>query len=992
MRVDRVSASWSCRHGTSRPRENPQVVASSFAKTITTRRKHHDVFSLLLIETMMRCLLSFQRMSLTSKCHQLLFPPRILSSSSSSSSLLLLLIDHQHQRHEIFWAIPQLSTPIITFTHENIGSVGVKVQQQQQRFSRRKSTVRIVTSVHHHHHHHQNRHHHNHHNHHHYRELIDVATVAAMNHRNHHHYYYYHYCRRSYHNIVGVVARPCTGSGVHRRHYSLRSTVNHDVRPCHSNNIININTEIRMNATNTLYGGMSGTTGTSTVTAKSTPCFGGWSYPRRRTIFSWSRQQQHHQQQQQQQNYSHHHQRHQHHQQHQQNQSSRHRTYLRDPGLQWTSVVSHPANTVPRPTEDIPTRSEQIQHLKNNGEKLEQPQDATTSTLTAATVSSSSSSSSSTNDTFHYDILVVGGGATGAGCALDAASRGLRVAAVERGDFASETSSRATKLIWAGIKYMGTATARVLSTQFLFHPINTIHEFWNEMKMVYHCHVERRFMTHKQPHLCYWIPLVVPFRSWYIDPPPLGHPLFSFFPILAPITFKLYDALSAFTCPPSYFITPKKLQRIFPQLDTESFKYCAVFYEAGFNDARTNVAIAMSAAQYGAHIANYVEVIDLLHKDDTTTTNQQHDKVIGAKVMDRMTGEIFNIYAKQVILACGPFTDHVREMEASDIPESQSTNDVEKNTETTNKTTPAVQGVSGTHIVLPGYYLPKGMGVLDANTSDGRFMFIVPWQGHTLIGTTDKKEPAQTLPQAPEEEVEWLLNEATKYFSPQIPFRKSDITSAWRGWRPLAADPHASHNAPASRDHVISENPQSGVIFVAGGKWTTWREMAQETITHVVAKYKNKNVTPCRTLDIVLHGGDGYSDRLAIELLQLYIELTPDVAEHLVHTYGGLARKVCQVARDQGGGFTRLVDNFPYIEAEIIFACREYACTVEDILSRRTRLAFLNYRAAESALDRVADIMSRELGWSSSVTKQQKEAARQYIRSYQPPNDASIDS
>ena len=145
------------------------------------------------------------------------------------------------------------------------------------------------------------------------------------------------------------------------------------------------------------------------------------------------------------------------------------------------------------------------------------------------------------------------------------------------------------------------------------------------------------------------------------------------------------------------------------------------------------------------------------------------------------------------------------------------------------------------------------MGLLDYNTSDGRFLFILPWENHTLVGTTDTKGPAETLPTPPEEEIEWLLKESSKYLSPDLEFRRSDVLSAWRGWRPLAADPHAAADAPVSRDHVISENPDTGVIFIAGGKWTTWREMAQEVTDKIVGD----SGPACRTLDIKLFGGDG---------------------------------------------------------------------------------------------------------------------------------------
>ena len=533
------------------------------------------------------------------------------------------------------------------------------------------------------------------------------------------------------------------------------------------------------------------------------------------------------------------------------------------------------------------------------------------------------------------------------------------MACLERGDFASETSSRSTKLIWAGLKYLGTASSALLSVNLLTSPRQTIRDFMEELHMVLHCHQERRYMTEQQRHLTNWIPIVVPFDSWYVSPPPMGHPLFGFIPFLAPIVFKFYDALSSFSCPPSYMLGKSRAKQVFPQLDSDNLKYCAVFYEAQHNDSRTNLAIAMTAAQRGATIVNYVEAVDLIKNQD--------GKVIGATVVDRMTGESWNVYAKKLVLAGGPFTDGLRQMEVEDDQRDQ--------------VKQAVQGASGTHIVLPGYFMPKDLGLLDMNTSDGRFLFMLPWQGHTLVGTTDKKNPAETLPSAPQDEIDWLVNECQKYLSPELKVKRSDVLSSWRGWRPLAADPNAAPGAPVSRDHIISENPESGVMFIAGGKWTTWRLMAEEVTDRVVGP----NGAKCLTLNIKLHGGDGYSDNLAVELIQQY-GLDNDVAEHLVRTYGARAMEVCELGNHTGhvGSNTgnRLVKGFPYIEAEVNFACREYACTVEDVLSRRTRLAFLNQKAALEAIPRVADLMAHELGWTDKVKDSQMAAAKRYIDSY----------
>lgn len=617
--------------------------------------------------------------------------------------------------------------------------------------------------------------------------------------------------------------------------------------------------------------------------------------------------------------------------------TSRQKTNDRDPGLHWTSVISFPQD-VPGPAK-VPSRAEQVKKLKQD--KV-------------------------------YDILVVGGGATGAGIALDAAARGLEVACVERGDFSSETSSRSTKLIWAGIKYMGSAISGLLSSRTITNPIQSLHGFYDEIMMVYHCHVERRYMMEKQPHLCNWVPLVVPFYAWHLNPPPLGEPLFAFFPVLAPMTFKVYDALSLFTCPSSYILTQKKALECFPQLKMENFKYASVFFEAQHNDARTNLAIALTAADRGADIANYVEMMDLVFDE------KNPEKVVGAVVQDRMTGDEWVVRAEKVVLAGGPFTDSLRKREIKADDEEQGRVIFQS----------AVEGASGTHIVLRGGIVPDDLGLLDYRTRDGRFMFILPWQGHTLVGTTDKKDPAKTLHDVPEDEIEWLIEESQKYLNLPEPLQRSDVLSAWRGWRPLAVDPHAPPGAPLSRDHIISENPESGVFFIAGGKWTTWREMAEDVTDRVVARLQEsaitKKINKCETLEISLHGAEGYSEELQNQVMGKY-NMDEKMAKHLVETYGGLVWEVldCRPANERKGfEGQKLVEGYPYIDAEVVYACREYACTVEDVLSRRTRLAFLNKEAAEAALARVADVMAEELGWSKDVKQQQIAAAQKYISTY----------
>ena len=319
-----------------------------------------------------------------------------------------------------------------------------------------------------------------------------------------------------------------------------------------------------------------------------------------------------------------------------------------------------------------------------------------------------------------FDVLIIGGGATGCGTALDAATRGLTVACVERGDFASETSSRSSKLLWGGSKYIASATAQLFSWKSLAHPIDAVSAFWSEMKMVRHCHLERTYMMETHPHLVNWVPIAIPFKEWIMTEPVLDHPLFMILPLIAPLFTKFYDSLSGFRCPPSYVLGSARAQEAFPQL-REEVKYCAVLHEGQHNDARTCTSIALTAALKGATIANHVEVVEILHG------GPEGASATGARCVDKLTGRKFDIKAKALIFAGGPFTDGLRRLEDP-------------------RAKPAVGAGAGCHIVLPGYYSPDKMGLADMRTSRGAFLFFLPWMGSTVVGTTDRQSPAKTSP------------------------------------------------------------------------------------------------------------------------------------------------------------------------------------------------------------------------------------------------------
>ena len=333
---------------------------------------------------------------------------------------------------------------------------------------------------------------------------------------------------------------------------------------------------------------------------------------------------------------------------------------------------------------------------------------------------------------------------------------------------------------------------------------------------------------------------------------------------------------------------------------------------------------------------------------------------------------------KAIIFAGGPFTDQLRKIEDPSCK-------------------PAVAAAAGTHIVLPGYYCANGIGMLDINTSDGRFLFFLPWQGKTLVGTTDRKGPVTSFHGPPEEEIQWILKEAKKYLmTDTLQVRRSDVLSAWQGYRPLASDPNAPPGAPVSRDHVISYNQNTGVTFITGGKWTTFREMAEDVIDKIIESHGlQSKAGPCITDKLPLRGGEGYNRNVPIQLVQEF-GVTQSTAEHLARSYGTHAFEVCRLAkpssktsRSKCGNL--LVEGYPYLECEIEYACKnEMACTVTDYLTLRTRLAYLDSEAATFAAPKVADLMGKALGWSEKEKKAQLKDAYKICSTFGGPVPSNI--
>ncbi|KAE8581151.1 hypothetical protein XENTR_v10024683 [Xenopus tropicalis] len=425
------------------------------------------------------------------------------------------------------------------------------------------------------------------------------------------------------------------------------------------------------------------------------------------------------------------------------------------------------------------------------------------------------------------------------------------------------------------------------------------------------------------------------------------------------VGIKAYDLVAGSQClRSSYILSKSKALELFPMLQKDKLVGAIVYYDGQHNDARMNLAIALTAARYGAATANYTEVVRLLRRTDPESGKE---RVCGARCRDVLTGQEFDVRAKCVINATGPFTDSVRRMDNQEV----------KN---------ICQPSAGVHIVMPGYYSPDNMGLLDPATSDGRVIFFLPWEKMTIAGTTDTPTEVTHHPIPTEDDINFILTEVRNYLSSDVEVRRGDVLAAWSGIRPLVTNPNSKDTQSISRNHVVDVG-ESGLVTIAGGKWTTYRSMAEDTLDAAI-KAHNLKAGPCRTVGLFLEGGKDWSPTLYIRLVQDY-GLESEVAQHLAATYGDQAFEVAKLAKVTGKRWPivgkRLVSEFPYIEAEIKYALREYACTAVDVISRRTRLGFLNVQAAEEALPRIVDIMAKELNWKEQKKKEELEAAKNFL-------------
>lgn len=549
------------------------------------------------------------------------------------------------------------------------------------------------------------------------------------------------------------------------------------------------------------------------------------------------------------------------------------------------------------------------------------------------------------------DILVIGGGATGCGVALDATTRGLRVGLVERDDFSSGTSSRSTKLIHGGVRYLEKAV-------FSFD--------YGQLKLVFHALEERKQVIENAPHLCHALPCMTPCFDWFEV-------------VYYWAGLKLYDLVAG----PrllhlSRYYSAQESVGLFPTLTRKgkdrSLKGTVVYYDGQMNDSRLNVGLACTAALAGAAVLNHAEVISFI-KDEGT------ERIIGARIRDNLSGKEFDTYAKVVVNAGGPFCDSIRKL-------------ADKDAQT------MICPSSGVHIVLPDYYSPEGMGLIVPKTKDGRVVFMLPWLGRTVAGTTDSNTSITMLPEPHEDEIQFILDAICDYLNVKV--RRSDVLSAWSGIRPLAMDPKAKNTESISRDHVVCED-YPGLVTITGGKWTTYRSMAEDAVDVAIKSGKLSSTNGSVTKNLQLVGGEGWDPASFTVLAQQYIRMkkshggkvVPGVmdtaaAKHLSHAYGTLAQRVATIAQNENLG-KRLAHGYPFLEAEVAYCARnEYCESAIDFIARRSRLAFLDTDAASRALPRIIDILAIEHNWDKSRRKQELQQAKDFLETFKSSKNAQF--
>jgi glycerol-3-phosphate dehydrogenase len=518
-----------------------------------------------------------------------------------------------------------------------------------------------------------------------------------------------------------------------------------------------------------------------------------------------------------------------------------------------------------------------------------------------------------------FDVCVIGGGATGAGCALDAQLRGLRTVLVEAGDFACATSSSSTKLIHGGVRYLEQAVAE--------RDLGQYHVVKRALR-------ERRIMLDNAPFLANPLELMVPCFSW--------RELYYF-----RIGMKLYDWISGRNLlAQSRHLSREKSLRRMPMLKPDRLVGAIAYADGQFDDARYNLGLLKTFARSGGEALNYAKVVGF--------NKNAEGALVQARVYDSLSGRYLKVRARAFINATGPFADGIRELANPGVRQR-------------------LRLSKGSHILLPIDAVTSRDALLVPKTDDGRVIFAIPWLGRLLVGTTDEETTLQDEMVVKEEEAEYLLKQLNRYLD--RPLNKDQIVSGFAGVRPLVASGNSRRTKALIRDHEVEVDSSSGLISVLGGKWTTYRAMAEDAIDALMPRLAMPAV-PCITSNRRLAGSEGWSPNFWAELARDY-GIAEETARHLSRKFGSAAKEVLDLTKDSPRLKEPMVTGSTSVLAEVVYGVREeMATSIEDILARRTGLQFFSWEQARAAAPAVGAIMARELGWSPG---HEKDAVEGYV-------------
>lgn len=502
-----------------------------------------------------------------------------------------------------------------------------------------------------------------------------------------------------------------------------------------------------------------------------------------------------------------------------------------------------------------------------------------------------------------WDIVVIGGGATGVGVAVDAATRGYATLLLEQHDFGKGTSSRSTKLVHGGVRYLEQGN----------------------VSLVMEALRERGLMRQNAPHLVTELPFVVPSYAWWEGP-------------FYGIGLKLYQMLSGkYGFGASEFLSKEDTLQRLPNLKTDGLVGGVVYFDGQFDDTRLLINLVATAIEQGATVLNYARV--------TGFQQDAQGLMNGVRWEDVESGQTYAASARVVINATGPFTDALRQLAE---PSAQ----------------PMIAPSQGAHLVLDRSFLPGDSAIMVPHTRDGRVMFALPWHGHTLVGTTETAVSHVTLEPVPREaEIDFMLSTAALYLA-KAPTR-ADILSVFAGIRPLVKAGNGQNTAALSRDHTLHID-QCGLLTLAGGKWTTYRNMAQDAVNHA-ATLGDLPDKPCLTKTLNIHG------------------YHPNAAQFgALSVYGTDALAIQRLIAADPTLARPLDSALPYLAAEVVWAARaEMARTLEDVLARRTRALFLNAAAAQRMAPAAVRLLAQELGRDATWQAAQLLAFTALARGYQ---------